>query len=198
MSVILARHETSARESPSAASIIRGHEAEEYSDSISTAAVLGASMSSTSASTRRRAHWETTKRVLAQAVNEGMAIGIMETSATSSLCLHAPNPEALAGYDGAYIQVGIRVDAYVEMDGRRVIGFLRAEDLLKPVLIQSTTGEASQELDPGVLCRIICSWQPELAERGGGEKLINEVQNATENQGKFSAATDIGPRLKLS
>ncbi|OAA35706.1 Aerobactin siderophore biosynthesis, IucA/IucC [Beauveria brongniartii RCEF 3172] len=181
MSVTLAQHEVSATETTPTACTI---------------AALGAPI--LSASIRRRAHWETTKRVLAQAVNEGLATGTIETSASStSLCLRAPDPKAIDGHDGTWIQCGIRADAYVEKDGRRAVGFVRAEDLLNPVLTQSTTGEASEELDPGVLCRIICSWQPELAQPGGGEKLIKEVQNAADNQVKWLEIAATQPRLHL-
>lgn len=186
MSVILGEDLASARETTSPASITHDHGAVQYLEALSTTAALGTSTSSESM--RRRAHWETTKRVLAQAVNEGLAMGTMERCASPSLLLRAPNPEAIAGYDGTWIKCGIRADAYIETDGLRVDGFVRAEDLLNPVLTGSTTGEASEELDPGVLCRIICSWQPELAQSGGGELLIKEVQNATDNQGKSNPA----------
>lgn len=148
---------------------------------LSTTAALGTSISST----RRRAHFETTKRVIAAAVNERLAIGTIETSAGPSLLLRAPNPQAKAGYDDTWIKCGIHAGAYVEKDGLRVIGFLRAEDLLTPVLIGNTTGEVSEELDPTVLARIICRWNPELAS-DNGELLVKELQNATDNQSKFS------------
>lgn len=190
MSVILGEHLASARENTLPASITHDNKAAQYLETLSTTSALGPFVSSESI--RRRAHWETTKRVLAQAVNEGLAIGTIEASANPSLLLRAPNPEAIAGYDGRWIKCGIRADAYIEMDNLRVIGFVRAEDLLNPVLTGSTTGEASEELGPGVLCRIICSWQPELAQSNGGESLIKEVQNATDNQGKFSSFCNAG------
>jgi hypothetical protein len=131
--------------------------------------------------------------VLAQAVNEGLATGTLKTSADHTLWLSAPNPGSIAGYDGVQIKCGIRTDAYLELDGSQIIGFVRAEDLLTPVLTWSTTGEECEELDPVVLCRIICSWQPELAQSDGGELLINEVQNATNNQGKFDRVCNVRP-----
>lgn len=146
-----------------------------YSETLSTRA--GSMLS-----IRRRAHFETTKRVLAAAVNEGMAIGTIETSASPVLLLRAPYPET---DDGRWIKCGVHADAYAEKDGDRVVGFLQAEDLLTPVLTGSTPGEGSEELDPVVLCRIICDWQPESVEKGGLESLMMEVQSATDNQGKI-------------
>lgn len=181
MSVIIAPQKASATEATLAASIGHDHVPDECSRAIGTTAALAASLSSQAI--RQRAYWETTKRVLAQAVNEGLAIGTVQRS---RLCLRPPKPEALVEYNGAWVQCGIRDDAYVEMDGDRVIGFLRAEDLTTPVLVHGKLSDVSEEFDPGVLCRLICSWQPELAHNGGGEKLIDEVNNAAENQGKLS------------
>ncbi|KAF7713573.1 siderophore [Penicillium ucsense] len=147
---------------------------------------------------RRRAYWETTKRVLAQAVNEELAIGTFETTARSKwLLLRAPKPEAITGYDGTWIKCGVRADTYVETDGARIVGFLRAEDLLTPVLLGRTAVEAVEELDPEVVCRIICSWQPELAQKGGGATLIGEIKNARDNQVKWLEIAATQPRLHL-
>lgn len=189
MSVILAERLASVGETMPPASVAPGQKAIQCLNAFGTAAALGTHVSPESI--RRRAHWETTKRVLAQAVNEGLAIGTIEVSTIPSLWLRAPNPEAIAGYGGAWIKCSIRPDAYVEMDNLRVVGFVRAEDLLCPVLSGSTTGEPTEELDPGVLCRLICSWQPELAGNDNGELLIKEVQNATENQGKLNSCCSI-------
>ncbi|KAJ5920921.1 IucC family-domain-containing protein [Penicillium verhagenii] len=177
MSVILGEHLASARENNLPASIMDDEKAAQYLETLNTAAALGTSMS-----TRRRAHFETTKRVLAAAVNERLAIGTVDTSANLSLLLRAPTSPGEAGYDDTWIKCGIRANAYFEKDGLRAIGFVRAEDLLNPVLTGNATSEAVEELDPTVLARVICRWNPVLAQNDGGESLIKELQNATDNQ----------------
>jgi hypothetical protein len=183
MAAILGEHLASARENILPAAITDDEKAPRLLETLSTTAALGTSL----LSTRRRAHFETTKRVLAAAVNERMAIGTVEESAGTSLLLRPLDPQAIGGDDGSWIKCGIRDGAYFEKDGARIIGFLRAEDLLNPVLTGSTTSGASEELDPTVLARIICRWNPELSARDGGDSLIAELQNATDNQSKFSS-----------
>jgi hypothetical protein len=182
VTAILGEHLATATENTLPASIMHDDKAALYLETLSTTAALGTSMSSL----RRRAHFETTKRVLAAAVNERLAIGTIETFAGTSLLLRAPNSQAISGDDDTWIKCGIRAGAYFEKDGLRIIGFLRAEDLLTPVLTGSTTREASEELDPTVLARIICRWNPELAS-DNGDLLIKELRNATDNQSKFSS-----------
>ncbi|KAJ5482899.1 IucC family-domain-containing protein [Penicillium diatomitis] len=184
MSVILGDHLVSTGEITSPTSFlphVNAVNAVEDLKAVSTTVEIGTEVSSDFL--RRRAYWETTKRVLAQAVNEELVVGTLETTARSKwLLLRAPKPEAIAGYDGTWIKCGVRADAYVETDGARIFGFLRAEDLLTPVLLGRTAVEAVEELDPEVLCRIICSWQPELAQNGGGATLVGEIKNARDNQ----------------
>ncbi|CAI7630067.1 unnamed protein product [Penicillium manginii] len=191
MSVVVGEHLPSAGENTTPAPITHDDKASQYLGTLSTTAALGTSM----LSMRQRAHFETTKRVLAAAVNERLASATIETSESPTLLLRAPN--AQAPYDGIWIKCGIRAGAYVEMDGLRPIGFVRAEDLLTPVLVGNTPGEASEEFDPIPLCRIICSWQPESAQSGYGDLLMKEVQSATDNQLKWLEIAATQPRLNL-
>ncbi|KAJ5281041.1 IucC family-domain-containing protein [Penicillium angulare] len=193
MSAIIGEPLASASENIVPASIAHDVKAAQCLDTLSTTAALGTSM----LTIRRRAHFETSKRVIAAAVNERLAIGTLDTSAGHTLLLRAPNPEAITGDNDTWIKCGISADAYVEKDGSRLIGFLRAEDLLQPVLTGSTTSEAHEELDPTVLARIICRWRPDLVQSDGGEKLINELQNATNNQVKWLEIATTQPRLNL-
>ncbi|PYH68019.1 uncharacterized protein BO88DRAFT_368042 [Aspergillus vadensis CBS 113365] len=128
---------------------------------------------------RRQALFETTKRVLASAVNEGLASGTIERSIRSNLVLCLRDP---AGIGESWIKCGLRNSAYVENNDRKIIGFLRADDLLPPVLTQAVEGKVSEELDPGVICRIICLWQPEHFPSAAVETLMEEVRNSADNQ----------------
>ncbi|KAB8229007.1 IucC family-domain-containing protein [Aspergillus alliaceus] len=147
-------------------------------------------------SNRQRALFETTKRVLASAVNDGLARATIEESASVSLSLCLRN-QATTNYGDTWIKCGIRADSYVETDGGKVIGFIRADDLLAPVLIRCIEGGVSEELDPGVICRIICLWGPQQYSSGAVESLMKEVQNSADNQGKWLEIATTLPTLHL-
>ncbi|KAJ5109264.1 hypothetical protein N7456_005939 [Penicillium angulare] len=171
MSAIVGEHPASASEHTVPASIKQDVQAAQYLETLSTTAALGTSM----LSIKRRAHFETTKRVIAAAVNERMAIGTLDTSTSRSLVLRAPNLEVITGDNDTWIKCDISAEAYVEKDGSRIVGFLRAEDLLQPVLTGSATSEAHEELDPTVLARIFCRWRPDLGQYDGGDKLLHKT-----------------------
>ncbi|GAT25938.1 hypothetical protein RIB2604_02005180 [Aspergillus luchuensis] len=132
---------------------------------------------------RRRALFETTKRVLASAINDGIACATLESCNSTSLllCLRSPGG-AIASDEDAWIMCGMRADAYTETDGGRVLGFVRADDLLEPVLSRNLNGEVSEELDPGVICRVICRWRSRQDEEHAVETLVKEVRNSANNQ----------------
>lgn len=141
---------------------------------------------------RRRALFETTKRVLASAINDGIACATLESCNSPSLllCLRSPGG-AMASDEDAGIKCGMRADAYVETDGGRVVGFLRADDLLGPVLTQNLNGEISEELDPGVICGVICRWRSRQDESDAVEILVKEVRNSANNQGELTATFNL-------
>ncbi|PYH31522.1 uncharacterized protein BO87DRAFT_122445 [Aspergillus neoniger CBS 115656] len=143
---------------------------------------------------RRRALFETTRRVLASAVNEGLASATIVRSIHPNLvlCLHDP-----AGIVETWIKCGLRNSAYVENNDGRVTGFLRADDLLPPVLTQAVEGEVSEDLDPGAICRIICIWQPENFPSAAVDTLVKEVRNSADNQEKWLEIASTQPTLHL-
>ncbi|GKZ19150.1 siderophore [Aspergillus brasiliensis] len=161
--------------------------------------VTGSLPASSLSPNRRQALFETTKRVLASAINDGLASTTIETSHPSSLLLRLRSPDgALAGDEkDTWIECGMRADAYVEKDGGRVLGFVRADDLLAPVLIQNSKGQVSEELDPGVICRIICRWRSRQDENDAVEMLVKEVQNSANNQEKWLEMASTMPILDL-
>ncbi|GLA24864.1 siderophore [Aspergillus niger] len=147
---------------------------------------------------RRRALFETTKRVLASAINDGIACATLESCNSPSLllCLRSPGG-AMASDEDAWIKCGMRADAYVETDGGRVVGFVRADDLLGPVLTQNLNGEISEELDPGVICGVICRWRSRQDESDAVEILVKEVRNSANNQEKWLEMASTLPILHL-
>ncbi|GAQ37978.1 unnamed protein product [Aspergillus niger] len=80
----------------------------------------------------------------------------------------------MASDEDAWIMCGMRADAYTETDGGRILGFVRADDLLEPVLSRNFNGEISEELDPGVICRVICRWRSRQDEEHAVETLVKE------------------------
>ncbi|KAI2882540.1 hypothetical protein CBS63078_2167 [Aspergillus niger] len=147
---------------------------------------------------RRRALFETTKRVLASAINDGTACATLESCNSPSLllCLRSPGG-AMASDEDAWIKCGMRADAYVETDGGRVVGFVRADDLLGPVLTQNLNGEISEELDPGMICGVICRWRSRQDESDAVEILVKEVRNSANNQEKWLEMASTLPILHL-
>ncbi|GKZ64479.1 siderophore [Aspergillus niger] len=147
---------------------------------------------------RRRALFETTKRVLASAINDGIACATLESCNCPSplLCLRSPGG-TMASDEDAWIKCGMRADAYVETDGGRVVGFVRADDLLGPVLTQNLNGEISEELDPGVICGVICRWRSRQDESDAVEILVKEVRNSANNQEKWLEMASTLPILHL-
>ncbi|GAT24976.1 hypothetical protein RIB2604_01808110 [Aspergillus luchuensis] len=113
---------------------------------------------------RQQALFETTKRVLA------------------------------TGNEESWMKCGLRNSAYVENNGGEITGFLRADDLLPPVLTQTVEGEISEELDPGAICHIICLWQREHFANAAVETLVKEVRNSTDNQALSTALRTLLPQ----
>ncbi|KAL3477387.1 IucC family-domain-containing protein [Aspergillus californicus] len=148
-------------------------------------------------SIRRQALFETTKRVIASAVNDGLARATIEASPSSNLSLTLRSPQATTDDEDTWIKCGVRVDAYIEMDGTDVLGFIRADDLLPPVLHRCTTGEVLEQLDPGVICRVICLWRPEQYSSDAVQALVNEVRNSADNQAKWLEIAATLPKLHL-
>ncbi|KAL2858582.1 IucC family-domain-containing protein [Aspergillus pseudoustus] len=146
---------------------------------------------------RRQALFETTKRVLATAVNDGLASATINTSTSTNpvLCLRSPGTSTAEGE--TWIKCGIRASAYFERSETRVVGLVRADDLLNPVLIRNVTGEISEEQDPGLICRMVCDWQPEPFETASVETLVKEVRNSTDNQAKWLEIASSLPVLHL-
>ncbi|OJI88409.1 hypothetical protein ASPTUDRAFT_183303 [Aspergillus tubingensis CBS 134.48] len=116
---------------------------------------------------RRQALFETTRRVLATGIGE------------------------------SWIKCGLRNSAFVENNDRKVTGFLRADDLLPPVLTQAVEGEVSEELDPGAICRIVCLWQHEQFPSAAVDTLVKEVRNSADNQAKWLEIASAQPKLHL-
>ncbi|BCS05528.1 uncharacterized protein AKAW2_81329S [Aspergillus luchuensis] len=108
------------------------------------------------------------------------------------LCLRDP-----AGNEESWMKCGLRNSAYVENNGGEITGFLRADDLLPPVLTQTVEGEISEELDPGAICHIICLWQREHFANAAVETLVKEVRNSTDNQAKWLEIASNQPTLHL-
>ncbi|GAQ47001.1 hypothetical protein ANI_1_524044 [Aspergillus niger] len=143
---------------------------------------------------RRQALFETTRRVLASAVNEGLASATIVGSIHPNLVLCLRDP---AGIVESWIKCGLRNSAYVENNDKKVTGFLRADDLLPPVLTQAVEGEVSEDLDPGAICRIICLWQPENFPSAAVDTLVKEVRNSADNQAKWLEIASTQPTLHL-
>lgn len=102
-------------------------------------------------SRHNRASFETTKRVLAEIVNEGLAHAKLEITTSEEpqiLCLLSTlNPEG-----EGLVKVAIKPGNTIEMRDDRVVSVVRPDSLQPPVILADTNHE---EFDPGTLFKVL-------------------------------------------
>ena len=137
---------------------------------------------------RQRALFETTSRLLAAVVNEGLARGSVSRSEQGKdLGLRVHGCETSKEDLGLSIWVGLAGDVPYDAVHLTLISPLYPTDLKLPVLImnaQSTSAKERRELDPGVLFSIMYPWF-------GNDKAIcarieKELTDSARNQGQSS------------
>ena len=128
-----------------------------------------------------QAFFETTKRVLAELVNEGLVHATLEVAApgiSQTLCLCS----VLHPQDGALVKVAIKVDTFFETKKDRVVSVVRPDSLQTPVTIVKTGDE---ELDPGTLFKILSTSFSNLADEEVLDAMVQELRNSANNQGEI-------------
>jgi hypothetical protein len=134
---------------------------------------------------RNRALFETTKRLLSQIVNEGLACATIKRSESPMqrlLCLH--NRLSPTAEDGRWVTVSLQPGTRIEVQGDRVVSLVRPDSLQPPVVIGDTTIER-EELDPGTIFRFIRCWLADDASETVLEQIAQELRNSADNQGQF-------------
>lgn len=143
---------------------------------------------------REKASFETTKRLLAQLVNEGLL--------HADICI----PKAAEGYllrltsnRSAQISTGIvavtvqcQSNAYLHVEQNRILPILRPEYLEPPVLVELSNGNAIRETDPAEIFRYLSTW---LSSKSLGaaavEQIADELSNTVSNQGMWIIITPL-------
>lgn len=144
-----------------------------------------------SSSTRQKeASFETTRRLLAEIINEGLveasvATGTNKQHSAQHVYLH-PRQDLSVADDARWVRVSVRPGTTLETRDGRVAAVVRPDCLEMPVVIGSKEDSrgGEDELDPGVIFRFVSPW---LAEDAGPDVLDGiavELQNSAKNQGK--------------
>ncbi|KAL4876012.1 ferric iron reductase FhuF-like transporter-domain-containing protein [Aspergillus karnatakaensis] len=146
--------------------------------------------------------FETTKRLLAQAINDGLATASIRTQSLSASSTERHLYVQPPGVSGTNCNIRIictlGTDTYVEVKEGRVVGFLRPDYLCPPlVLIDKTTGYSIEELHPTPVCRLIARWHNGVH----GESLasmLHELESSVEMQQQWLDHTASLPPLGLT
>lgn len=133
-----------------------------------------------------QALFETTKRLLAEVVNEGLVDAtIGESGNKQYLYLHGRLRTATET-DCKWVKVGLKEGTVLETRDGKVAAVVRPDSLQPPVAIGDGDGdgEGQEELDPGVLFRFLSPWLVENAEESVLDEIALELGNSARNQGK--------------
>lgn len=132
-------------------------------------------------SQRNQALFETTKRLLCEIINEGLAdatIEAPEPGGQRQLCLYNRN----CSQSGDRVTVNLEPDTIIEMKEDRVISVVRP-DSLKPSVLMIKGDTRNQELDPEILFRFMSPWFMGEASETVLEEMAQELRNSANNQG---------------
>ncbi|GFG26506.1 uncharacterized protein y4xN [Aspergillus udagawae] len=138
--------------------------------------------------TQDRSRFETTKRLLAQLVNEGFAVS---TLIHQQLIFHSAN-----GDKELWIRAHCRPDTSIHTEGTRVLPPLRPECLQPPVLLGKGDSE-TEELEPGAIFRFILPWFTHNAEESILETMADQLRSTAEMQEKWLEMSKSQPFLSL-
>lgn len=134
------------------------------------------------------AQFETSKRLLAQLVNEGLLhayVCLPKVSHRYGLSLRSSCSEK-ATTEATTVIVHAKLDAYLEVEGDRVLPMLRPEYLELPILLEHENGDTIVETDPGEIFRSLYQIvAPEGLGEASAKKIIHELSTTALNQCKY-------------
>ena len=134
----------------------------------------------------QQAAFETSKRLLAQIVNEGLlTASTLHINGGSAMWLCFKSPDYSSNEIGTRaVMVTICPDTAVGiMQGEKVVSLLRPESLRLPIVLEGASGEMSIEHDPGKLFALLHGWFEGKAVADLRDEIITELQNSAANQG---------------
>lgn len=136
-------------------------------------------------SRHERALFETTRRVLAEAVNEGLAYAKLEDTTPGGpqmLCLQSiQRPQG-----PSLVKVAVKAGTPIEIRGERVLSAVRPDSLQPPVIVADTGDE---ELDPGLIFKSLSISLRDVASEGVLDEIGQELRNSADNQGEIATMT---------
>lgn len=138
---------------------------------------------------KRAAQFETTRRLLAALVNEGLCSATIKNESSSAqnwLCLR---PRELSrDVTKIYkVKVGLSSAQLIKSTGDIVASLIRPDQLFAPVLVQTGNyfDTAREERDPGIIFQNIAHWVGDVCDLKTISSIKGKLQNSAENQGKF-------------
>ncbi len=130
------------------------------------------------------ARFETTKRLIASLVNEGLVKATIErTDRGTQPCLSIRGLEQVCS-DIERVQILFRPNSALCRMSLEINHFLRPEDLLPPVKLFCKNGTQYEELDPGLVFHALYPWFQQYDKMSQKERITQELQNSAANQGK--------------
>ncbi|KAJ5637418.1 IucC family-domain-containing protein [Penicillium lividum] len=142
---------------------------------------------------RDQALFETTRRVLAEVVNEGLVHAKVEINASGLphiLCLYS----VLRPQDEILVKVAMKAGSVVQIRNDRVVSVVRPDSLQTPVVIVAT---GDQGLDPGTIFRCLSTSFNDLADESVLDTMVQELRNSANNQEKWLEIGETLPLLSL-
>jgi len=144
--------------------------------------LLGSDSGEMKISKHSQALFETTKRLLAEIVNEGLVDATIGGSKNDQyLYLHSHLPAAKNA--SKRFKVGLRPGTVLETRDGKVAAVVRPDSLQPPVVIGNGDGQ-EEELNPEILFRFLSPWLIKDADEDTLNEIALELGNSARNQGK--------------
>jgi hypothetical protein len=135
---------------------------------------------------KERAYFETTRRLLAEIVNEGLAsatVTVCQSTEQQALIL-TDNFESPADSE-SWVKVSLLPNTNLGLKDGKVISLVRPANLQQPVTIASNSAE-KESLDPEEIFEHICPWLSRDADAALLKVIGKELKNSRDNQGLLS------------
>lgn len=141
-----------------------------------------------------RASFETTKRLLAEVVNEGLVGATLKFSERAvnqqqRLVLH-PTDQTPLSNSRKWVEVGLRRGTYIGMQGDKVVSLVRAESCQPPVTIGDVNNTEREELDPEAILGFMIPWIVDVASEALLAQVGKELKNSSINQSQYKPEMD--------
>lgn len=144
-----------------------------------------------------RALFGTTRRLLAEIINEGLVDATIGGSTDSPYLNLLPRVDVQS--DAAkWVRVAIKPGTALETKDDRVVAVVRPDSLQPPVVIGfHGKEEEREELEPGTLFQLLSPWMVEDASEDVLDDIAHELSNSARNQGESMQTTLYRKRMLI-